>query len=126
MSNRYEIREQIGKGGLGAVYKALDTQLQREVAIKRVLSPGHATEEEIRESAAKLIAEAQTLSSLNHPNIVTVFDVGQDEAGGFVVMELLRGETLDETVERGFSLRRISPKWFTRRWRRSSPPRTTM
>jgi len=101
MSNRYEIREQIGKGGLGAVYKALDTQLQREVAIKRVLSPGHATEEEIRESAAKLIAEAQTLSSLNHPNIVTVFDVGQDDAGGFVVMELLRGETLDETVERG-------------------------
>lgn len=101
MSNRYEIREQIGKGGLGAVYKALDTQLQREVAIKRVLSPGHATEEEIRDSAAKLIAEAQTLSSLNHPNIVTVFDVGQDEAGGFVVMELLRGETLDETVERG-------------------------
>lgn len=101
MSNRYEIREQIGKGGLGAVYKALDTQLQREVAIKRVLSPGHATEEEIKESAAKLIAEAQTLSSLNHPNIVTVFDVGQDESGGFVVMELLRGETLDETVERG-------------------------
>ncbi len=101
MSNRYEIREQIGKGGLGAVYKALDTQLQREVAIKRVLSTERATEEEVRESASKLIAEAQTLSSLNHPNIVTVFDVGQDEAGGFVVMELLRGETLDDTVERG-------------------------
>ena len=101
MSNRYEIREQIGNGGLGAVYKALDTQLQREVAIKRVLSTERATEEEVRESASKLIAEAQTLSSLNHPNIVTVFDVGQDEAGGFVVMELLRGETLDDTVERG-------------------------
>ena len=101
MSNRYEIREQIGKGGLGAVYKALDTQLQREVAIKRVLSADKATEEEVKEAANKLIAEAQTLSSLNHPNIVTVFDVGQDESGGFVVMELLKGETLDETVERG-------------------------
>jgi tRNA A-37 threonylcarbamoyl transferase component Bud32 len=101
MSNRYEIRDQIGKGGLGAVYKALDTQLQREVAIKRVLSTDKATEEEVQEAAKKLIAEAQTLSSLNHPNIVTVFDVGQDEAGGFVVMELLKGETLDETVERG-------------------------
>jgi hypothetical protein len=101
MSNRYEIREQIGKGGLGAVYKALDTQLQREVAIKRVLSADKATEDEVKEAANKLIAEAQTLSSLNHPNIVTVFDVGQDESGGFVVMELLKGETLDETVERG-------------------------
>jgi tRNA A-37 threonylcarbamoyl transferase component Bud32 len=101
MSNRYEIREQIGKGGLGAVYKALDTQLQREVAIKRVLSADQATEEEVQDAAAKLIAEAQTLSSLNHPNIVTVFDVGQDDSGGFVVMELLKGETLDDTVERG-------------------------
>lgn len=101
MSNRYELREQIGKGGLGAVYKALDTQLQREVAIKRVLSAEKATEEEVREAAEKLMAEAQTLSSLNHPNIITVFDVGQDEKGGFVVMELLKGETLDETIERG-------------------------
>jgi len=101
MSKRYEIRDQIGKGGLGAVYKALDTQLQREVAIKRVLSATQATEEEVKEAANKLIAEAQTLSSLNHPNIVTVFDVGQDEEGGFVVMELLKGETLDDTVARG-------------------------
>lgn len=101
MSNRYEIRDQIGKGGLGAVYKALDTQLQREVAIKRVLSTNKATDEEVQDAAKKLISEAQTLSSLNHPNIVTVFDVGQDESGGFVVMELLKGETLDETVERG-------------------------
>ena len=101
MSQRYEIREQIGKGGLGAVYKAFDTQLHREVAMKRVLSTEHASEEEVKSAAEKLIAEAKTLSSLNHPNIVTVFDVGQDEKGGFVVMELLKGETLDETVSRG-------------------------
>lgn len=101
MSDRYEIREQIGKGGLGAVYKAFDTQLQREVAIKRVLSPDQATDEEVEDAARKLIAEAQTLSTLNHPNIITVFDVGKDAQGGFVVMELLKGETLDETIERG-------------------------
>jgi serine/threonine protein kinase len=101
MSDRYEIRDEIGKGGLGAVYKAFDTQLHREVAMKRVLTTEHATEEEVRAAADNLIAEAKTLSSLNHPNIVTVFDVGQDEKGGFVVMELLKGETLDETVERG-------------------------
>jgi serine/threonine protein kinase len=101
MSQRYEIREQIGKGGLGAVYKAFDTQLHREVAMKRVLTTEHATGDEVKAAADKLIAEAKTLSSLNHPNIVTVFDVGQDEKGGFVVMELLKGETLDETVARG-------------------------
>lgn len=101
MSQRYEIREEIGKGGLGAVYKAFDTQLHREVAMKRVLTTEHASQEEVQIAADKLIAEAKTLSSLNHPNIVTVFDVGQDEKGGFVVMELLKGETLDETVSRG-------------------------
>ncbi|MCB1232549.1 MAG: protein kinase [Verrucomicrobiae bacterium] len=101
MSQRYEIREEIGKGGLGAVYKAFDTQLHREVAMKRVLTTEHASQEEVQAAADKLIAEAKTLSSLNHPNIVTVFDVGQDEKGGFVVMELLKGETLDETVSRG-------------------------
>jgi len=101
MSNRYEIREEIGKGGLGAVYLAFDTQLQREVAMKRVLTTEHGSAEEVQKAADNLLAEAQTLSTLNHPNIVTVFDVGQDEKGGFVVMELLNGETLDDTVARG-------------------------
>lgn len=101
MNPRYEIRESIGQGGLGSVHKAFDTQLQREVAVKRVLTAEHGSDEEIQSAGQKLISEAQTLSSLNHPNIITVFDVGQDEQGGFVVMELLKGETLDETVERG-------------------------
>ncbi len=100
-NNRYEIGESIGAGGLGAVYKALDTQLQREVAIKRILSTKNASEEEVKIAGQKLLEEAQTLSLLNHPNIVTVFDVGQDEEGGFVVMELLNGETLDDTIARG-------------------------
>ena len=101
MNSRYEIKETIGQGGLGSVYKAFDTQLQRDVAMKRVLTSEQGTQEEVEAAAQKLIAEAQTLSTLNHPNIVTVFDVGQDEKGGFVVMELLKGETLDDTVERG-------------------------
>lgn len=101
MADRYTIEEEIGKGGEGSVHKAFDTQLKRHVALKRVLTTERATAEEVEKAADNLIAEAQTLSSLNHPNIVTVFDVGKDEEGGFVVMELLNGETLDDTVARG-------------------------
>ncbi len=101
MSDRYDIIKEIGQGGLGAVYKALDTQLNREVAIKRVLGSNDASPEEVQAAADALVAEAQVLSSLNHPNVVTVFDVSQDEQGGFVVMELLKGETIDQLVARG-------------------------
>lgn len=101
MAGRYTIEGEIGKGGEGSVHKAYDTQLKRHVALKRVLTPGEATPEEVEKAADSLIAEAQTLSSLSHPNIVTVFDVGKDDEGGFVVMELLNGETLDDTVARG-------------------------
>lgn len=93
MSDRYEIREKLGQGGLGAVYKAYDKQLKREVALKRVITP-------TQEAVDDLLREATALSSLMHPNIVTVFDVGQDAEGGFVVMELLDGETLDDTISR--------------------------
>ena len=101
MDDRYEIGEQIGKGGGGFVFKGFDTFLKRDVAIKRILDAETASEEEIKIAARNLLGEAQTLSTLNHPNIVTVFDVGMDEQGGFVVMELLDGETLFDTVERG-------------------------
>lgn len=101
METRYTFGEQIGKGGEGLVYRGFDTFLKRNVAIKRILDPASATEEEINTAARSLIAEAQTLSTLNHPNIVTVFDVGIDDQGGYVVMELLEGDTLFETVDRG-------------------------
>ena len=97
MSERYQIQEQIGRGGLGVVYRALDTHLDREVAIKRVLVESG---EPIEELTQGLIQEAKVLSALNHPNIVTVHDVGVDEDGPFVVMELLTGETLDAVIER--------------------------
>jgi len=98
MSERYELKGQIGQGGIGTVHKAFDTQLKRDVAIKRLIP----SEEGITEEAAEnLIKEATTLSALQHPNIVTVYDVGTDEKGGFVVMELLKGETFDVTIDRG-------------------------
>lgn len=108
MSDRYQIQAKIGQGGLGAVYKAFDSQLKREVALKRVLTPEEGSAEEVTEAAEKLMKEATVLSALMHPNIVTVFDIGKDESGGFVVMELLDGETLDETIGRGL----LTPRDF--------------
>ena len=96
---RYEIKEKIGQGGVGAVYKAYDTQLNREVAIKRVLSDE--AELEDSEATKNLLKEATALSSLQHPHIVTVYDAGIDEDGPYVVMEMIKGRTLDEMVERG-------------------------
>ncbi|MFN0128710.1 MAG: serine/threonine protein kinase [Verrucomicrobiales bacterium] len=93
MSDRYQIKEKIGQGGLGEVYVAVDTQLQREVALKRVrAAEGQSPEDVLR--------EAKVLSALQHPNILTVFDVGQDVTGPFVITELLRGETLEQVVVR--------------------------
>ncbi len=99
MDERYEIKDKIGQGGLGAVYRAIDGQLKREVALKRLLPAGE--EGPAEDEVDNLLKEATTLSALQHPNIVTVYDVGTDEKGPFVVMELLKGETFDETVERG-------------------------
>lgn len=100
MSDRYEIKSKIGAGGIGAVYRAFDTQLRREVAIKRLLNQEH-KKEEARKTAEYLINEAGLLSKLQHPNIVTVFDVGLDDEGAFIVMEFIDGETMSETVKRG-------------------------
>ena len=95
---RYEIKGKIGQGGVGAVYRAYDIQLNRDVAIKRILPDGGFENE--TDATAHLIKEANSLSSIQHPHIVTVFDSGVDEDGPFVVMELLDGRTVDEMVER--------------------------
>ena len=98
MEERYEIRGKIGQGGLGAVYRAHDKILNREVAIKRILpeDSGHPESE----AAMQLTKEAGALSALQHPHIVTIYDVGIDKDGPFVVMELLHGKTVDDVVEK--------------------------
>lgn len=98
MEDRYEIREKIGQGGMGSVYRAFDARMNREVAIKRIRPEGgDATK---GESAAQIIQEAGALASLQHPHIVTIYDVGADEEGPYVVMEFINGKTVDELIER--------------------------
>jgi WD40 repeat protein/DNA-binding SARP family transcriptional activator len=86
---RYELGEEIGRGGMGEVYRATDTWLEREVAVK--LLSNEALGPEGRE---RLLAEAQAAARLNHPNVVSVYDVGEIDGEPFIVMELVEGETL--------------------------------
>lgn len=92
----YLLLNQIGSGGMGAVYRALDPRLQREVAIK-VLHRNL----EIAGASERFLREARTISSLNHPNICTVFDIGEQDRDPYLVMELLEGEALKDRMLRG-------------------------
>ncbi|MDP4624595.1 MAG: protein kinase [Akkermansiaceae bacterium] len=100
MEERYQIKGKIGQGGLGAVYRAFDIRMNREVAIKRIITD--LEDKSISEEATRqLVKEAGSLASLQHPNIVTIYDVGSDEDGPFVVMELLTGDTLEKIISDG-------------------------
>ena len=93
----YEIVAPLGAGGMGEVYRARDTRLERDVAIK--VLPQHLSENpEIR---ARFEREAKTVSSLNHPHICTLFDVGRENGIDYLVMELVEGETLAARLTRG-------------------------
>jgi serine/threonine protein kinase len=93
----YEIEGAAGAGGMGEVYKAKDTRLDRIVAIK-VLPTRTAQNADLR---ARFEREAKAISSLNHPNICTLFDVGHESGIDYLVMEYLEGETLGERIHRG-------------------------
>lgn len=92
------MRGKLGQGGLGTVFRAWDHALKREVAVKRIASSYEGSQRE--EATRQMEKETGALAALQHPNIVTIYDVGSDEDGPFVVMELLSGQTLDEVVTR--------------------------
>src|SRR5215467_266985 len=93
----YEILAPIGAGGMGEVYKARDTRLDRTVAVK--VLPSHiARREEFRKRFER---EARAVSSLNHPNICALFDIGAQDGVDYMVMEHLEGETLAARIARG-------------------------
>ncbi len=93
----YRIVQMIGEGGMGAVYRAQDTRLGRDVAIK-VLTAVHLDD---RERLVRFEQEARTTGMLNHPNLLTVYDVGDSDGTAYLVSELLQGETLRERLTRG-------------------------
>ncbi len=94
IGNRYEILERVGEGGMATVYRARDNVLKRYVAVK-VLRDEFITDDEF---IKRFNTEAQSAASLTHPNIVSIFDVGQEENIYYIVMELVQGKTLKEII----------------------------
>src|SRR5262249_30594128 len=93
----YEIVSPLGAGGMGEVYRARDTRLERDVAVK-VLPAEIAGRADLRERFER---EARAISSLNHPHICVLYDIGTEERAAYLVMELLEGETLAARRTRG-------------------------
>ena len=94
IANRYEIVSKTGIGGMAIVYKAKDLILNREVAVK-VLKEEFTTDEEF---VNRFNTEAQAAASLQHANIVSIYDVGNEENTYYIVMELIRGKTLKQII----------------------------
>ena len=93
----YEIQSPLGAGGMGEVYRARDTRLDRTVAIK--ILPAHLSSNP--EAKQRFDREARAISSLNHPNICTLYDLGHQEGVDYLVMEFLEGETLADRLMKG-------------------------
>ena len=93
----YQVLDTLGEGGMGCVYKARDTQLDRLVAIK-VLTPDKVTNSDRK---LRFIQEAKAASALSHPNIVTIYNIGSEDGLDFIVMEFIAGRTLDRVIPRG-------------------------
>ena len=94
LGNRYELLEKVGVGGMAVVYKATDRLLNRYVAVKLLRSEFQGNEEFIR----RFNIESQAAASLSHPNIVSIYDVGQSEDRHYIVMEFIEGKTLKQYI----------------------------
>ena len=92
--SHYRVLTPLGSGGMGEVWLAQDTRLDRQVALK--LLPSEFTQDADR--VRRFMQEAKAASALNHPNIITVYDIGECEAGRFLVMELVSGRTLRSVI----------------------------
>ena len=120
VAGRYRLLEQIGRGGMGVVWRARDERLGRDVALK-VLHPWVADDPELRERFER---EASALARLEHPNVVRLYDVLEDQRQTVLVMELVDGVGLDALIARGDAATGTTRAATARPSRPRSPTRT--
>ncbi len=107
LNNRYELKELIGEGGMALVYKAKDQFLDRWVAVK-ILRPQLVSDHDF---VRRFHREAKAVASLSHPNIVNIYDIGQDNNIQYLVMENIQGENLHEKIKRSHTDKKILPPY---------------
>jgi len=93
---RYQLEREIGRGAMGTVYLGRDTAINRMVAIKAIPLASEFSESELAEARARFFREAETAGRLNHPNIVTIYDVGEERGLAYIAMEYLKGRHLSD------------------------------
>jgi len=100
IAGRYRLGEQLGRGGMGTVWRAVDTMLDRDVAVKELRLPRLVDDEERATMSARMLREARAAARIDHPNVVTIFDVAEEDGQPWIVMELVRGMSLAQELEK--------------------------
>ena len=98
---RYEIVSELGRGAMGIVYRAHDTRIARDVAIKTIKLADQAAPDEMQELRERLFREAQSAGRLSHPGIVTIYDIAEENGIAYITMEFVEGRTLEELMNAG-------------------------
>jgi tRNA A-37 threonylcarbamoyl transferase component Bud32 len=98
---RYKIIKEIGRGAMGVVYQGYDPKIERVVALKTIRKDRLAESKDVEELITRFQREVRATGKLVHPNVITVYDTGEDEEAAYIAMEFLEGETLDSLIQKG-------------------------
>src|SRR5580692_3328687 len=98
IGGRYRLQDPIGRGAMGIVWRGRDELLARDVAVKEVQVTGQATPAEAEVIYQRTLREARTAARLNHPSVVTVYDVAEDQGRPWIVMQLINAQSLDQVL----------------------------
>ncbi len=105
---RYELQEKLGQGAMATVYLAIDPKINRKVAIKTIALAEEFSEEDLQSAKEQFLREAESAGRLNHPNIIVIYDVGEDDNVAYLAMEYFEGKSLSQYAQPG---KLLPPRW---------------